>query len=58
MPKDEIYLPIHVGKKGKVDLGYVGDDTGDNISTKNPYFCKLTGLYWAWKHMYCEYTVL
>ena len=55
MPKDEIYLPIHVGKKGKVDLGYVGDDTGDNISIKNPNYCELTGLYWAWKNLDCEY---
>lgn len=55
MPKDEVYLPMHVGKKGKVDLGYVGDDTGDNISTKNPNYCELTGLYWAWKNLDCEY---
>ena len=55
MPKDEVYLPIHVGKKGKVDLGYVGDDTGDNISIKNPNYCELTGLYWAWKNMDCEH---
>lgn len=55
MPKDEVYLPIHVGKEGKVDLGYVGDDTGDNISIKNPNYCELTGLYWAWKNMDCEH---
>lgn len=55
MPKDEIYLPIHVGKKGKEDLGCIGDDTGDNISTKNPNYCELTGLYWAWKNLDCEY---
>lgn len=57
MPKDEIYLPIHVGKKGKDDLGYIGDDTGDNISIKNPNYCELTGLYWAWKNMDCEHKV-
>lgn len=34
MPKDEVYLPIHVGKAGKHDLGYIGDNTGDNISIK------------------------
>lgn len=55
MPKDEIYLPINVGKKGKEDLGCIGDDTGDNISTKNPNYCELTGLYWAWKNLDCEY---
>jgi len=55
MPKDEVYLPIHVGKKGKDDLGYIGDDTGDNISYKNPNYCELTALYWAWKNLSCEY---
>ena len=32
MPSDDIYLPVHVGKKGKTDLGYQGDDTGDKKS--------------------------
>ena len=34
MPEDKIYLPIHVGRVEKADLGYLGDDTGDNISEK------------------------
>lgn len=62
MPKDEMYLPIHVGAKGKIDehgnpldLGYVKDDTGDNISSLNPSFCELTGLYWAWKNINSDY---
>lgn len=55
MPEEDIYLPIHVGKKGKEDLGYIGDDTGDNISGKNPNYCELTALYWAWKNLSCEY---
>ena len=36
MPKDEIYLPVHAGAAGKKYIGYVGDDTGENISHKNP----------------------
>lgn len=46
MPLDEMYLPIRVGNVlAKDDIGYKGDDTGENISEKNPYFCELTALY-------------
>lgn len=55
MPEDDVYLPIHVGRAGKADLGYVGDNTGDNISGKNANYCELTGLYWAWKNLKCDY---
>ena len=45
MPEDPMYLPLHVGKAGKsLELGFQGDDTGDNISEKNPEYCELTGL--------------
>lgn len=48
----EPYLPVHVGKVlSKTDLGIIGDDTGDNISSKNKSYCELTGLYWAWKNL-------
>ena len=55
MPKDEMYIPLHVGAEGKEDLGYAKDNTGDNISKKNPYFCELTGVYWAWKNLRADY---
>ena len=62
MPEDPMYLPLHVGAEGKkdgegrpLDLGYTKDNTGDNISEKNPYFCELTGMYWAWKHLHADY---
>lgn len=55
MPSDEMYIPIHVGKEGKPDLGYIGDNTGDNISEKNANYCELTGLYWAWKNLNSDY---
>lgn len=56
MPEDSMYLPLHVGKEGKdLDLGFVGDNTGENISLKNPSFCELTGIYWAWKNLDADY---
>lgn len=55
MPQDEIYLPLHVGHAGKSDIGFQGDDSGDNISEKNPNYCELTGLYWAWKNLDADY---
>lgn len=62
MPEDEMYIPLHVGAEGKfdengqpLDLGYVKDNTGDNISLKNPGYCELTGLYWAWKNLDADY---
>ena len=55
MPEDDVYLPLHVGAEGKSDLGYIKDNTGDNISVKNPNYCELTGLYWAWKNLSADY---
>ncbi len=55
MPEDSMYYPVHAGHTGKEDIGYTPDDTGDNISGKNPSFCELTGLYWAWKNLKCDY---
>lgn len=55
VPDDDIYLPLHVGREGKQYLGFIGDNTGDNISRKNPNYCELTGLYWAWKNLESEY---
>ena len=51
MPEDSVYLPVHVGAAGKESIGYQRDDSGDHISGKNPYYCELTGLYWAWKNL-------
>ena len=55
MPKEKMYLPLHVGAEGKEDIGFQKDNTGKNISKKNPYFCELTGLYWAWKNLDANY---
>ena len=59
LPTESMYLPIHCGRAvTKLDTDSLnwmkkytqGDDTGDNISELNPYFCELTAIYWAWKN--------
>lgn len=56
MPHDSLYVPIRVGKAlSQDDFGYIGDDSGDNISLKNPYFCELTAMYWGWKNLDANY---
>lgn len=56
VPDDSnIYLPVHVGAEGKELFGFTPDDTGENISAKNFMYSELTGLYWAWKNLDCDY---
>jgi len=51
LPQAEVYRAIHVGRAAaKAELGFAGDDTGDNISLKNPTYCELTALYWMWRN--------
>ena len=55
MPSDKMYIPVQVGSEGKKDIGYQRDNIGENISAKNPMYCELTGLYWAWKNLDADY---
>lgn len=58
-PKNSIYIPMQVGAEIHEPLGYLGDNTGDNISAKNPNYSELTGLYWMWKNgQKCDITGL
>lgn len=51
VPDDPMYIPLHVGHRcAKEDFGYIGDDTGDNISDLNCYYAELSGVYWVWKN--------
>ena len=51
MPQDPVYLPVQAGSALHEPLGFTGDDSGENISIKNPNYCELTCLYWAWKNL-------
>lgn len=60
-PRDNCYVPIQVGKDLNNKLNIQGDNSGDNISSKNRTFCELTALYWAWKNHFfldCTYVGL
>lgn len=49
--RSDIVQPIHVGRAcSSLRLPMMGDDTGDSISERNPYWCELTALYWMWKN--------
>ncbi len=51
IPDSEFIKPIQVGKAlTEINLGFLKDDVGENISAKNPTFCELTALYWIWKN--------
>ena len=53
MPSDSLYLPVFVGKEIHPDVNktFQGDNTGDNISVKNPNYNELTALYWGWNNL-------
>ena len=51
VPPEQLYIPMHVGHaNAKQEYGYLGDDTGDNISKQNCYYAELSGVYWVWKN--------
>lgn len=48
--KEDGYISIQVGAENNEKLGYLQDNIGENISSKNPNYCELTGMYWIWKN--------
>ena len=54
-PDDKLYVPILVNSNRLDDIGYLKDNDGkDNIADKNPNYCELTAMYWAWKNFECD----
>ena len=54
-PADPVYLPVQVHACDALPIdGFLPDCTGENISAKNPNYCELTALYWAWKNLECD----
>ena len=51
--QNEIFKPIQAGcalNEIYLEEGILTDNTGDNISSKNPYYGELTATYWIWKN--------
>lgn len=45
-------IPIEVGASMRKNFIYeLHDNVGDNISSENPFYGELTGLYWIWKNI-------
>lgn len=57
MPEHSLLTPIQVGAALSDSRfeGFLYDDSGDNISAKNPNYCELTAQYWAWKNLDADY---
>lgn len=57
IPKHPLLIPIQVGAALTETHfpGFLYDDTGENISEKNRFYCELTAQYWAWKNIYADY---
>lgn len=53
----EVFQPIQLGCANTDQRlpGMLYDNTGENISAKNPMYCELTAQYWAWKNLDADY---
>ncbi len=50
--KSDFIVPIQTGRAiaDEIFEGMIGDDSGINISSLNPYYAELTAQYWVWKN--------
>ena len=53
-----LFYPVLAGsifQEESASKRFLRDNTGDNISQKNPYYCELTTQYWVWKNVDADY---
>jgi hypothetical protein len=51
-PEAPALCHVQAGSRGSGrDLGLLRDDTGEEISERNPRFGELTAVYWAWRNL-------
>lgn len=49
--KSDVFEPIQTGySQSSVDLGFLKDNSGDNIADKNISYAEMTAWYWVWKN--------
>lgn len=54
---EPIYVPIMSGNALIAGEKWIqGDDSGEQISLKNPWYSELTGIYWVWKNTHQDIT--
>lgn len=54
LPKLQGYQPLQVGLSEQNFSGYIRDNTGKNIASRNPNYCELTAMYWIWKNVHAN----
>ncbi len=57
VPGNDLLYPLQVGAELSETLlpGYLHDNEGESISSRNRSYCELTGLYWMWKNISADY---
>lgn len=55
MPDNDMYIPVQTGAAEADPIGYIGDNTGDNISAMHYKYRELVTMYWGGKNLDCEY---
>ncbi len=55
LPAQSGYVPVQVGARFGIPFCRFRDNTGINISEKNPHYCELTGLFWVWQNTRDDY---